>query len=169
VSLAEARPDAAHVSSRVPRAVTAAVLLPAAAATAAVALFVLLDAAGATLFSDDPPLNIAEAAGMGSGPEVLRLLREGQDPTEVLPVRPYIISSNITRVTAVEAAVWGRRVQLLRLLEREGAFGGSEARQYVACLATIARVPSIVDEFAPSGVVACDVDEIIQRLKARSP
>jgi hypothetical protein len=150
-----------------PRVLLAAAAVPAALGLLLVSVFVAAEIAGHTLLSYDMPRNVAEAAAMGNGSEVLRMLREGQDPNAILPVSPEIISSTITRVSAVEAAVWGRRVQLLRLLEREGAIRNVETRQYVACLATLARVPAIVHEFAPAGVHGCDEDEVTRRLEER--
>jgi hypothetical protein len=149
-----------------PQAVAAAV--PAATGMLLVALFIASEIAGHTPLAYDLPRNIAEAAGMGNGSEVLRMLREGQDPNAIVSISPDIISSSITRVTAIEAAVWGRRVQLLRLLEREGAIRSGETREYIACLATLARVEAIVEEFAPGGVHDCDEEEVTRRLEERS-
>lgn len=148
------------------RLLVAAAAAPAAAALGLIALLIVAETTGRTPLTYPMPGNLAEAAGMGMGSEVLRMLRAGQNPKAVMPVRPDIISPSVTRVTAVEAAVWGRRVRLLRLLEREGAIS-KEERQYVACLATIARVPEIVEEFAPNGVVGCDEERVTRALEGR--
>jgi len=152
----------------VPRAIQWAFVAPVVAASALVVSFVAFDMAGAPPLSYRMPTNMAEAAGMGSGWEVLRRLRDGEDPNAVQPVGPDVISSSIRRVSAVEAAVWGRRVQLLRLLEREGAIQGDETKRYLACLATIARVPAIVEHFAPGGASGCDEDRVLRQLEARA-
>jgi hypothetical protein len=149
-------------------AILVAAAAPATAATLLILCFVMSEMAGHTPLAYDLPRNIAEAAGMGNGSEVLRMLRDGQDPNAILPISPEIISSSITQVTAVEAAVWGRRVQLLRLLEREGAIRDAARRQYIACLATLARVPMIVEEFGSSGVGDCDEQQVTRQLEDRS-
>jgi hypothetical protein len=82
----------------------------------------------------DAPLNMAEAAGLGSAADVLRRLGLGEDPRAVLPVRPDVISSSVLRASAVEAAVWSRQVELVKLLDRWGAFEG-DGRSRIGCLA----------------------------------
>ena len=56
--------------------------------TVGVLVFAGLDAAGRTPWSSGPLRNIAEAAGRGEASEVIRMLREGQDPNAVWTVRP---------------------------------------------------------------------------------
>ena len=68
---------------------------------------------------------------MVSASEVLRLLDAGEDPNRVMPVRPEIISSTITRVTAVEAAIWSHHREMVELLDRRGAIVD---RQHLICL-----------------------------------
>ena len=80
------------------------------------------------------PTNMAEAAGVASAAEVLRRLGLGEDPRSVLPVRAEIISSSVLRASALEAAVWSRQVELIKLLDRWGAFAGGE-RTRIGCLA----------------------------------
>jgi hypothetical protein len=161
------RAGAAHTASRAVW-MRVVVVAPALTATLLAAGFAAGELLGGHPFSYSRPRNIAEAAAMGSGAEVLRLLRAGEDPRAIMDVRSELISSNITRVNAVEAAVWGRRVQLLRMLERHGAIEGDDMKRYVACLATLARVPSIVEEFATSGTGECDEEQVARALEARA-
>ncbi len=83
---------------------------------------------GATPFAGVVPANSAEAAGMASAADVLRFLRPGEDPNRVYPVRPEIISSAVRRATTLEAAMWSRQVELMQLLDREGAIVGPDQR-----------------------------------------
>src|SRR3954464_5478697 len=101
------------------RARTITVALPPMVAVAAVAVFAVLEGAGNRSITM-APANIAEAAGLANASEVLRLLRSGEDVSRVMPVRPDIISSAIPRITALEAAVWSRHVELVHMLDREG-------------------------------------------------
>ena len=133
-------------------------------------LFALLTATSISVgvaACSDEPANLAEAAGMGTLPEVLRFIWEGADSTRVENVRPDIISSEITKVTAPEAAIWARRVQLVRLMEREGAFGGEADRPHLACLARALQVAEIVEHLAPQGSPDCDPERTIAQIVAR--
>ena len=125
--------------------------IPVVAMTVAIAFFTVSETLGHTPFSLGSLRNIAEAAGLGSGPEVLRLLRQGEDPNQVLPVRGEIISSSLTRVTALEAAVWSRRVELVKLLDANGAIKGDESRHHLACIARDINAADILEYLAPTG------------------
>jgi hypothetical protein len=137
-------------------------------ATAGVLVFSLSELSGRTLLSDGPPANIAEAAGLGSAAEMLRMLRAGQNPHVVLPIRPEIISSTVTRVTGLEAAVWSRKAQLIEVLEREGALADPEDRRHVFCLARDLDVGEIVAHLAPAGAPSCDNGSTLAAVQARS-
>ena len=143
------------------------VLAPLLAAMVLLLVFTVGEPSGVRPFSYQAPSNLAEAAGMGLLPEVLRFIREGADSTRVENVRPDIISSEITKVTAPEAAIWARRVQLVRLMEREGAFGGEADRPHLACLARALQVVEIVEYLAPQATAECDPDQTIARIVAR--
>ena len=94
----------------------------------------VLASAGELAGAGDSPVNMAESAGLGSAADVLRRLGLGEDPRAVLPVRPDVISSSVLRASAVEAAVWSRQVELVKLLDRWGAFEG-DGRSRIGCLA----------------------------------
>ena len=136
-------------------------------ATLAVLAFAGLEVQGRTPLSYPPPRNVAEAAGMGHGPEVLRFLRSGQDATVILDVRPHIISSSVTRVSALEAAVWSRRAQLMRLLDREGAIPAG-VRAHLACLAADLGTAEVVDYLAATESARCEPGGTARRIAARS-
>lgn len=110
------------------------VAAPLVVATAVVLAFSGLEIAGRTPSAIGPPRNIAEAVAMGAASEVLRLLAYGEDPNRVMPVRADIISSEITRVTAVEAAVWSHHWEMVDLLDRRGAIVDEETRRHLLCL-----------------------------------
>lgn len=144
-------------------------IVPPVLITAGVVLFSLLELSGRTPFSSGMPRNIAEAAGLGSGAEVLRMLREGRSPYEVLPVRPEIISSTITRATGLEAAVWSRKAQLIELLDREGVMADPEARRHVLCLARDVGVDEIVAYLVKKETAECDAGRTLAAIQARTP
>ena len=80
---------------RLPVAVALALLAPLGVATLGVLTVAAGEHAGATPFAGLVPRNSAEAAGLGRAAELLRFLKEGQDPRAVYPVRPEILSSAI--------------------------------------------------------------------------
>ncbi len=148
-------------------AVVAAV--PIAVVTLGVLRFAVYESAGETPWSLGPPRNIAEAAGLGVGSEILRMLREGQDPHRVWPVRREVISSTITRVTAIEAAVWSRKAQVIELLDREGVLADPSARQRVFCLSRDLPVDEISDYLTKAGPLApCTPGQVLESVLARS-
>jgi hypothetical protein len=152
---------------RVPVWIAATATLPLVIVTAGILLFSVGEVAGRTPFSHGPARNVAEAAGMGNASEVLRFLWLGGDPNQITDVRPHIISSQIVRVTALEAAVWSRRVQLLELLDRQGAIIGEHTRAHLACLASDINAADIVEYFVASKP-ACTPNVTVDAIIARS-
>jgi hypothetical protein len=150
------------------KGVVFSLLVPVVAAIALLAVFTVGEMAGAAPFSYQPPRNIAEAAGMGIASETLRFMRQGEDPRQVMRIRPDIISSEITQVTALEAAIWSRRVSLVQMLEREGAIRDAAVRQYLACLAAQIRDEDLVAELRGADAGSCRGDELIRAITARA-
>jgi hypothetical protein len=157
------------MTSRIGVPIALVLLLPMAIALVIVSAFAAGETRGYVPLSYQPPRNLAEAAGMGIAAEALRYLREGADPNEIVAVRPDIISSNITRVTGLEAAIWSRRVELVRALDREGAIADPAARSHIACLARHLATEDILSYLAPHGLTGCDPDAVIEAIEARSP
>jgi len=168
VQARKSRP-AASLRSRYAVALVLCAALPCVIASVLVLAFGASEVAGRTPFAYEPPENIAEAAGMGLSSEVLRYLRAGQDPHAILQVRPHIISSDITRVTAVEAAVWSRRIRLMRLLEREGALEDMALRTRLTCLAADIQAVEIQHFITASSTPArCEPGALARSIAARS-
>jgi hypothetical protein len=147
----------------------AAACAPAAAVTVGMLLFAARELTGDTPFSPGRMRNVAEAAGTGEASEILRMLRQGQDPRQVWPVRPEIISSTITRVSALEAAVWSRRAQVMVLLDRQGAITDEAQRRDLACLAADISAQEVVDYLSPSAPPECEKGKAMARVLARTP
>jgi hypothetical protein len=156
--------------SRVSKMLAVVVITPVLAATLAVLVFAAREMRGETMLSDGAVRNVAEATGSGQASEVLRFLRAGQDPNQVWTVRRDIISSTITEVTALEAAVWSRHVQLIELLDREGAIADEAHRRELACLANdlVPPVEDIVKYLAPDGTAGCEPGAALAAVVARS-
>jgi hypothetical protein len=110
---------------------------------------------------------------MGAASEVLRLLGNGEDPNRVLPLRGAIISSSVQRATALEAAVWSRRRELVEVLDRRAAIADEQTRQHLVCLARDLDARDIADYLAPGRVPECvqhrELDLVLARTKALEP
>jgi hypothetical protein len=145
-----------------------AVALPVLLATFAVLTFAGLELLGNTPFSYGPERNVAEAAALGRASEVLRLLGAGQDPNRVWEIRRDMISSTITRVTALEAAIWSRRAPLIRLLDQHGAIVDAETRRHLTCLANDLPVQEIVEYLSPKGPPDCVPGQAVNAVIERS-
>ena len=128
--------------------------------------FAVSELLGHTPFAHRRPANIADAAGRGRGAEVLRFLHEGADPAAVMTVDPEIISASITRVTALEAAVWSRRVQLIRMLDRRQLIS-APARAHLTCLARDIRATEIAEYLGDSNAGTCEKDAAMRAIEAR--
>jgi hypothetical protein len=145
-----------------------AVTLPLVAATALVLVFAVSEMAGEAPFTYSRPRNIAEAAGMGIGAEVLRRLKAGEDPQRLFDVRRTLISSEITRVTALEAATWSRRVEMVRMLDRRRLIDDPATRRHLTCLAADIEAADIVALLGPEHAASCEPGAAVRRVAARS-
>ena len=148
-----------------------AVALPPMAAVAAVALFAVLETAGNRSITM-APANIAEAAGLANASEVLRLLRSGEDVSRVMPARPEIVSPAISRISALEAAVWSRQSELIYMLDEEGVILGDERRR-LACLAADLQIGDIAEYLSPKvpgarAAPACVAGQVEQEIRGRA-
>ena len=113
-----------------------------------------LDLAGGAPIDEPRPLNVAEAAAMAKSGEVLRFLRQGQDPAAAYPVRADVVSGEAMRLTAFQAAVWSRRGQMVSLLDREGLLTAAR-RSEMACLAGEMEAAEIAAYFAADTLEPC--------------
>ena len=134
----------------------AMVVLPVVLATAGILWFSANDVLDDTPFSYGRPQNLAEAAGWADAADVLRRLQTGDNPNVVQTLRPEVISSRVTRATALEAAVLSRHVELVRLLDREHTIIGDDSRRHLACIAADIDATDIVAYLRREGDPACE-------------
>ena len=144
-----------------------ALLVPLVAATVLLLYTAIGERGGGTPFSDGGPRNSAEAAALGDSATMLRLLQDGDPPERVHSVRPEIISSSVRRATTLEAAMSSRRVEMIRLLDREGAFADPATRHELTCLAADLELTDVVEYLAPEGP-SCTSGEAVARVLART-
>ena len=133
-----------------------ACVLPPVAALVAVLVFSTLEVAGFEPLSLPRPLNLAEAAGSGQAADVLRRLKDGQDPWKMEPVRAGVISRADLQVNAYEAAVLSRSARLVALMERRTGPLDARTRQWLVCLARDAGARDTVALLAPASPDGCE-------------
>jgi hypothetical protein len=131
------------------------------------ALIACAEVMGRAPLSEGGPRNFAEAAGMARASEVLRRIEDGEDPSRIEPVRPFIISSALTQVSALEAAVATRRIELVQMIDRLGALREPQMRQHLACLAGDLGIDDIVEYFA-ADASPCRRGATIDAMRARA-
>jgi hypothetical protein len=150
----------------VERACLLALVVPFAIVTAATAWVAVGERTGFTPMAAPALANSAEAAAVGSAGDVFRFLRSGEDPRKVYAVRPEIISSAILKVTTLEAAMWSRELEMIELLDREGAIAPGD-RTGLACLAADLDLDEIREYLAPGGT-GCEPGKAMERVIART-
>jgi hypothetical protein len=140
---------------RANRLLAASAAVPLCAVTAYMAVVVLGEASGRTVLAARPPANLAEAAASGRADLVFRMMRAGDRATAVYDVHPDVISSEVRRATALEAAIWSRQLELIELFERAGAIP-DDARRDLACLAVDLGVDDLAEHLAPAEPACVD-------------
>ena len=144
----------AHDGPRVPVVADVMAVAPLLAPLAAAVWILIGWAAGANPFWPVPDLNVAEAAAVRDHAEVVRLIEAGQDPNRTWRVAPDLIDGSEHALTALEAAVEIRRLELVQLLLRHGA------------RVTPAIRGPLVERARQLG--AADIAEFFERLDTRS-
>jgi hypothetical protein len=144
-----------------------ALLMPLALAMLWITWVAAAERFGTPVFSGVVPRNSAEAAGLGRASELLRFLREGDDPHRVYPVRPEILSSAILEVTTLEAAMWSRQLELIQLLDRAGVLTDPQERAALACLALDLKLDDIAEYLVPQNS-GCDAGRALDKIAART-
>lgn len=145
-----------------------ALAVPIAAATLTMSALAVLEQRWPETAKARQPANLAEAAASGHAADAIRRLRLGDNPHRIYTVREHIISSEITRATTAEAALWSRRIELVRLLDEEGAIPGGEDRRALACLALDLQLPEIADYLTGGQGARCVPQQAFDRLRTRT-
>jgi hypothetical protein len=147
-------------------AIAALLAIPLLAGMAVLMSTTIAERAGA-IRDDRLPRNIAEAAGTRNAADLVRRLRRAEDPREVLPVRPHVLSGSVAFATAFEASIWPRDVELVKLFDREGAPLDEQTRAELACLASDLEAEVVLEYLAGDGPVDCEKNAALQRVEAR--
>jgi hypothetical protein len=152
---------------QIERACVTALLVPLLLAGVGAAWISVGERLGLTPLAGDPPANSAEAAAIGSAGDVYRFLRAGENPHAVYAVRPAFISSAVLRATTLEAAMWSREIEMIWLLESEGAMSDAD-RPALACLAVDLGLDEIAEYLMPGSESRCVRGQAMGQVVARS-
>ena len=127
---------------------------------AVVGVFVAVAATTGYLpFAAPSDLTLPEAAGLRDLLEIEGQIRRGADPNVRAQVRRDIIRSTPLELTPLEAAVGIRRLDVVRLLERNGARIDAATLPVLFCFAEREKAADIVEylqERAPGETAAVD-------------
>ena len=120
------------------RASVMAVALPPIAGLVLVAVLLVAEGAGAGLLSH-VEATVSEAAASGSAARALQLIRAGQDPDKASLIPAGTLGSRAYTVTAIDAAILGRRPEEIPILLAHGATVVDVGRS--VCLANAVGLP----------------------------
>jgi hypothetical protein len=142
------------------------IAVPPLAACVLVALYLLVESFGFRGLAAAEASTVAEAAAMGHAARALQLMADGQNPNEPQHISAGILDSNQYQLRPLEAAIVGRHVEMMRLLQRSGAARFDLAR--AACLAR-ARLPEALPDLnappAASPDAPTEISEAIKRCR----
>jgi hypothetical protein len=97
-------------------------------------------------FSAEPAATVSEAAATGAAARAVQLVRQGQDPNRRWPVRAGVLDPERHDLTPIDAAILGRRAEMIGVLRGAGALVADLER--AACLARARGVPEARDYLA---------------------
>lgn len=103
-----------------PVAAVACAAVPPVVAFILVAAFVVAEAVGWRPLSVEPA-NVSEAAAVGAAASALRFIAEGSDLNAPHPIAAGVIGTLPRTVNAIDAAILGRRAEMISLLLEQGA------------------------------------------------
>lgn len=105
-------------------------------------------------------LTLSEAVALRDAGEVARQIEAGVDPNAIYAVRPGVLGT--ARATPLEAAVWSRRSDMVRLLVRQGSRIDTANWRRLWCAAVETGANDVVEEvrrYRPGAVDdVCDGD-----------
>ena len=96
------------------------IALPPLAAFVVVGGFFAAEAAGLRPLSSEPA-NLSEAVAIGAAARALRLIAAGEDPNQQHPIGEGVLGSISYQVDAIDAAILGRRPEMIPVLLEHGA------------------------------------------------
>jgi hypothetical protein len=121
-----------------------------------------------TWWDGSRPLNAAEAAAFGRAADLVRLLRRGDHPEQVVAVRAAMIRESPSWLSAVEGAMWADSPATIRLLEAEGSVLTNAQRRRLACLARDLGQEATADYLTQGDRTPCAAGASMAAVRART-
>jgi len=115
--------------------------LPPVAAFVLVGGFFGAEAVGLRPLSSEPA-NLSEAVAIGAAARALRLIAAGEDPNQRHPIGEGVLGSISYEVDAIDAAILGRRPEMIPVLLDHGA--AVTDRQRSVCLVRALSYPEVL-------------------------
>ncbi len=109
--------------------------LPPLAAFVFICGFFAAEAAGFRPLSGEPA-NLSEAAAIGAAARALQLIAAGQNPNQPYAIGAGVLGSTSYSVDAIDAAILGRRPEMIPVLRQHGAVVTNLQRSICLALAT---------------------------------
>jgi hypothetical protein len=119
------------------------IVLPPVAAFLLLSTYLVSEALGFRGLARPEAQTVSEAAALGEAARALQLIAAGQQVNAPQHVRTDFLDAGAYDVTPVEAAILGRHVELVRLLERAGVRPSDTVR--AVCFAR-ARLPEVLPD-----------------------
>ncbi len=103
--------------------------------------FLLAEASGARPLSAEPA-NVSEAAAMGAAARAIQFIVNGENPNQPSWIGEGVLGSTPYRVDAIDAAILGRRPEIIEVLQQHGAVVVDASRS--ACLIRAVDLPELM-------------------------
>jgi hypothetical protein len=122
---------------------TAALILvvPPLAGFLAVGGFLLAETSGARPLSAEPA-NVSEAAAIGAAARTIEYIVNGENPNRPWRIREGVLGTASYNVNAIDAAILGRRPEIIEVLQQHGAVVVDPSRS--ACLIRAVDLPELM-------------------------
>ena len=153
---------------RLPGLVAAGLATPVVIAACFVLAVEAAEWSGRAWWDDTRPRNAAEASAFGRAADLVRLLRRGDHPEQIFPVRGGMIRESPAWLSAVEGAMWTDDGAMIRLLEREGAVLTDAKRRQLACLARDLGRQAQAGYLTQGGGTTCAAGAALAAVRART-
>lgn len=135
---------------------------PPVAAFTSLAAYVTAESLGFRGLAVPAPATLSEAAAAGAAARVVELIGEGHDPNSPSLVPAGAVDADAFTATAVEAAILGRRAEMVNLLREQGA---RLDPAHVACLARASGLPEVM-ELLGSGSAGVGTERLMRPIDA---
>jgi hypothetical protein len=132
---------------------TRRIVVPPIAAFVLVAVYLVAESFRFQGLAATEPRTVSEAAAMGHAARALQLIAEGQDPNQPQHIASGVLDSSEYELRPLEAAVLGRHLEMVRLLQRSGAARFDMAR--AICFAR-ARLPEVLPDLGAAPAASPD-------------